>query len=44
MRMLRWMCGVTKKDNMKRTCERISESSTGDREGRREKAKVVRTC
>ena len=32
------------RQNQKRTCERISESSTSDNEDHREKAKVVRTC
>ena len=40
MRMLRWMCGVTKKDNI-RKCDRISKTSTSDKEDHREKAKVV---
>ena len=30
--------------NQKRTCERISKSSTSDKQDPREKAKVVRTC
>ena len=43
MRMLRWMCGATKKDKSE-TCKMIGKSSTSDQEDQREKARVIRTC
>ena len=34
----------SRRQNQKRTCERISKSGTGDKEDHREKDEVVRTC
>ena len=45
MRMLRWMCGVTKTDNnQKRTREMLSKCGTSDKEDDRAKAILERTC
>ena len=42
MRMLRWMCGVTKNDKSRtEPCERISKRSTSHKEYHRENAKVA---
>ena len=46
MRMLRWICGGTKKDKIRNEhvrAERISKSSASDKEDHRKKAKVIRT-
>ena len=44
MRMPRWMCGVTKKDNTRNEHGRACKSETSDKEDHRDKAKVERTC